>query len=218
MNELSKQIAEFDEKKSQETAWKTETERAQKLQFQQVADRLGFDSYEEVLPTLCDRAIAPTELLAQKMLACLRCPVCCRIANRPVETSCCGHVICYRCLSRVQELQMGCPICRCESVQGQTNRLARRLIGVCDIKCPCCEVGLPESCLTDHLNTCPEYPLICHICLEHSIPRKQGELHDSLRHPDYFKEFSNQKDHKGINRIKLAEGLFKKYRTPYPPK
>ncbi len=215
MNELNDEI---EKKKKEEAAWETETERTRKLQFQQVAERLGFESYEEVLPTLCDRAIAPTEQLAQKMLACLRCPVCCRVAHEPVETSCCGHVLCRCCCKRVKELGKSCPVCRNDYFEGCESRLAARLIGVCDVTCPFCEVSLPQSCLKDHFNqTCPEFPIMCLICLQHSIPRKFSDLHHSLKHPAYFEEYKVNES-KIIKSASLLNELVTKHRDPRPPK
>ena len=206
----------LEERKRQDAAWDAEYLRVRNEQLQLAAERLGFEKWEEMQPTMNDSVVAPTEELAQKMLACLRCPVCSRVAHEPVETSCCGHVTCRACLRRVKELNMSCPICRNLFVQEKENRLATRLIETCPGKCPFCQHTMCRATLFGHVQNCDcdDCPCFCFICQEPYI-LKDGESHNISTHPEYVQDVQDLRKN-GNSNLETLKVLVRKYRPAYP--
>ena len=203
------------EAKRREAAWEAAIDRVENSQLQQLAVRLGCDTWEEVQPTLNDQVIAPSEELARALLDQLRCPVCLRIAHDPVETDCCSHVLCRVCASKVIERNSGCPICRKTLIHITNSHFPSRLIGACPGKCPFCELIMPQTCLEDHKEICPEALYACSICLE-LIPTKDIEIHDIRNHSEYKREFDSL-DSSLEDFDDLVDHLEQIHRPDYPP-
>lgn len=91
----------------------------------------------------------------------MTCPICFELADKAVETSCCHHVFCERCLMQV--VNQGCPQCRAP-FQIEVSHLSRRIIGNLPVKCSYqgCKAKVTKSEQKEHearcqyrLYTCP---------------------------------------------------------------
>ena len=81
------------------------------------------------------------------------CSICLEIADRAVETSCCHHIFCEGCLSKM--IGKGCPQCR-SSFDIIVSHIGRRVIGNMKTECghPNCGTLLTRSALNEHERTC----------------------------------------------------------------
>jgi len=87
----------------------------------------------------------------------LKCGICLDIAVNAVETSCCNHIYCQKCLTELTSNKRvsACPECRSE-LQFVISKLARRMIGYLPISCSYegCDTQTTRSNLEDHKNIC----------------------------------------------------------------
>jgi len=88
------------------------------------------------------------------------CSICLEVANNAVETSCCHHVFCETCLSRM--LGRECPQCRA-TFQVLVSHIARRIIGNMPVACiyKKCGQTLTRSTAKDHERLCKYRIYIC---------------------------------------------------------
>jgi hypothetical protein len=64
----------------------------------------------------------------------LKCPICLTTADEPVESSCCGHIFCSKCVKTIKHLN--CPICRSNNIIFRQNSFVRNLLNTLQVKCP----------------------------------------------------------------------------------
>ena len=88
------------------------------------------------------------------------CSICLEIADNAVETSCCHHIFCEQCLSRM--LGKECPQCR-GIFKVIISHIARRVIGNMPTTCDYikCKIPLTRSTVKDHERACKYRIFIC---------------------------------------------------------
>ncbi|XP_057306330.1 E3 ubiquitin-protein ligase NRDP1-like [Hydractinia symbiolongicarpus] len=88
------------------------------------------------------------------------CAICLEIADEAVETNCCHHLFCERCLNGM--LERPCPHCR-KNLKVEVAHFARRIIGNMMVECKHsgCELKISRSELEQHQSKCEHRLYTC---------------------------------------------------------
>ena len=134
----------------------------------------------------------------------LTCSICWDIADNAVETKCCSHIFCERCLVSI----VSCPLCCSKPFSYSLSTLARRLIGNLMIKCPNegCGMNVARSDISQHNLLCQSYQCLIPNC---TFKAKKLDLMNHLVscHGDclmkildeYYSKSSSNKEDKELN-------------------
>ena len=112
----------------------------------------------------------------------LVCPVCLLPCREPHLISCCGKKVCHSCISRVQQEDQPCPLCRTPEFTTLLDREVERQILSLKVYCNnkedgCMWIGELRQ-LEQHLTTCFYGNISCkYVCGLH-CPRQQMFLHE----------------------------------------
>lgn len=89
----------------------------------------------------------------------LNCGICYELCINAVESPCCGHLFCERCVKNV----MKCPMCR-EHCKFRSSTVLRRLISNMKQACQFCQHVCTVAELRDHETTCVQRVHFCSMC------------------------------------------------------
>ena len=82
------------------------------------------------------------------------CPICLEVAEDAVETSCCHHIYCQKCIDDMPVSMRRCPQCR-SLFTANVTYVVRRMIGNLSVNCPYqCNSKITRSELEAHKINC----------------------------------------------------------------
>ena len=106
-----------------------------------------------------------------------KCPICLNIVDIPWETSCCGHLLCEKCMKCCNSNI--CPVCRNNKVKFRKNVFANFLLSKLDMKCPYgCNKMIKFNCIKTHKYRCDCSIFKCQI----DKCKFEGTKKESLNH------------------------------------